>query len=356
MKHHRSSILLALSLLSALVLTHCSNSPSVAPTDSSIRTLPQATATHTFASPTALPTATESVDTPRPQSPIVPAADSPLPAYAKPDPSQKPSVLSPITSSPIEAPTPFAQSPIPASPLDPLKPEIPTGYTYAIINVYDHDQAAYTQGLVFEDGWLYESTGLRGQSSLRKVDLATGSVAKFLNLPAQFFGEGMTILDDKIYQLTWHAQTGFIFDKNDFSLLDEFHYATEGWGLTHDGERLIMSDGTATLHFFDPQTMEEVAQIQVTDRGAPVTQLNELEFIDGQIFANVWMTDQIAIIDPETGHVTGWIDLTGLLHPEERVNGQAVLNGIAHDAENGRLFLTGKQWPKLFEVEISEEE
>jgi len=225
-------------------------------------------------------------------------------------------------------------------------------YRYNIINIYPHDRSAFTQGLVFEDGFLYEGTGLYGQSSLRKVELETGKILQIYELPEQFFGEGITICEDKIIQLTWQSHVGFVYDKESFELLEEFSYSTEGWGIMHDGERLIMSDGTSTLHFLDPQTFEKIGEIQVFDNHGPVSKLNELEYVKGAIYANVWQTDRIAIISPETGRVVGWIDLGGLLSKEDRSQPVDVLNGIAYDAANDRLFVTGKLWPKLFEIEI----
>jgi glutamine cyclotransferase len=206
--------------------------------------------------------------------------------------------------------------------------------------------------LVFEDGFLYEGTGLRGRSTLRQVDLDTGNVLRILSLRDQLFGEGITIFDGKIIQLTWQAGLGFVYDKNSFELLRQFHYPTEGWGITHDGERLIMSDGTATLRFLDPESLTEIDRIQVNDSTGPVARLNELEFIRGEVYANVWQTNFIARIDPRTGSVVGWIDLTGLLEPKDLTQPVDVLNGIAYNVENDRLFVTGKLWPKLFEIRL----
>ncbi len=228
---------------------------------------------------------------------------------------------------------------------------IPT-YTYRIVNTYPHDQGAFTEGLVFEQGVLYESTGLRGRSTLRRVALETGDVLQRHALPDRFFGEGITLYGDKIIQLTWQSNIGFVYDKNSFELLRTFHYPTEGWGLTHDGQRLIMSDGTSTLHFLDPETLEDIAQVEVYDNHDPVTRLNELEYIRGEVYANVWQADRIAIIDPETGRVTAWIDLEGLLDAEDYGEPEDVLNGIAYDPETDRLFVTGKLWPRLFEIEL----
>ena len=225
-------------------------------------------------------------------------------------------------------------------------------YTYNIVNTYPHDRSAFTQGLVFEEGVLYEGTGLFGYSTLRKVELETGDILQIRELSAQFFGEGITIYENKIIQLTWRSNIGFVYDKNSFELLQEFNYSTEGWGITHDGERLIMSDGTSTLHFLDPQTFEEIGQLEVFDNDGPVTRLNELEYVQGEIYANVWQTDQVARIAPGTGRVVGWVDLAGLLTAEDLSEPVDVLNGIAYDAKTDRLFVTGKLWPKLFEIEL----
>jgi glutamine cyclotransferase len=204
---------------------------------------------------------------------------------------------------------------------------------------------------VFEEGILYEGTGKLGRSSLRTVELETGDVLRFRLLPAQLFGEGVAVYGDKIFQLTWKSRVGFVYDKDSFEFLRIFTYPTEGWGLTHDDQRLIMSDGTSTLHFLDPETLEETGQVGVYDNYEPVARLNELEYVRGEIFANVWQTDRIVRIDPQTGQVTGWIDLTGLLSEEDRVEVGA-LNGIAYDAADDRLFVTGKLWPKIFEIEL----
>jgi len=224
----------------------------------------------------------------------------------------------------------------------------PLRYTYSIVNVYPHDKNAFTQGLVFENGVLYESTGLYGNSTLRRVELETGKILQLYALPNQFFGEGITIFDDKIIQLTWQSHRGFAYDKDSFDLLQEFDYPTEGWGITNDGSRLIMSDGTATLYFLDPVTFEKVGQIEVHDNG-PVTDLNELEYIKGEVYANIWKEEKIAIINPQTGQVKGWIDLTGI-QDLENPDANDVLNGIAYDAKEDRLFVTGKRWSQLFEI------
>jgi glutamine cyclotransferase len=225
-------------------------------------------------------------------------------------------------------------------------------YSYRIANTYPHDPAAFTQGLVFEDGFLYEGTGLNGRSSLRKVDLASGKVVQMCNLSSEFFGEGITVYGDRIFQVTWQSHLGFVYDRGDFELLDTFEIATEGWGLTHDSSNLILSDGTSKLHFIDPDTYEETGAVEVHDGGTQVSNINELEYVDGEVFANIWLTDLITRIDPASGLVIGWLDLNGLL---EQFDGNAsvdVLNGIAYDREGGRLFVTGKLWPRLFEIEL----
>jgi len=225
-------------------------------------------------------------------------------------------------------------------------------YTCRVVQTYPHDRNAFTQGLIYEDGILYEGTGLRGRSSLRKVALASGEVLQYRALAPEYFGEGITIWGQDLIQLTWQSRTGFVYDKDSFVQERIFHYPTEGWGLTHDGQKLIMSDGTATLYFWDPETLAEIGRVQVHDEQGPVVRLNELEYVQGEVWANVWQTDRIARVNPETGQVTGWIDLSGLLTPEDRNPPVDVLNGIAYDAQDDRLFVTGKLWPKLFEIEL----
>jgi glutamine cyclotransferase len=225
-------------------------------------------------------------------------------------------------------------------------------YTYFIVNSIPHDFNAYTQGLAFANGYLYEGTGRRGHSSLRKVSPEDGAVIQIHALDDEFFGEGITVFKEKIYQLTWQEYTGFVYDLETFLLMEEFFYNTEGWGITHDGTHLIVSDGTASLYFLDPATFEVVRQIEVTDDRGSVTNLNELEFVNGEIFSNILYSNRIARIDPQTGNVTGWIDLSGILN-NVRVNYQIdVLNGIAYDPQNDRLFITGKLWPKVFEIRL----
>ncbi|MGC1105523.1 MAG: glutaminyl-peptide cyclotransferase [Candidatus Acidiferrales bacterium] len=228
----------------------------------------------------------------------------------------------------------------------------PASYGYRIVHAYPHDPNAFTQGLIYLDGYLYESTGLNGQSSLRRVDLRTGLVLQRHDLDAELFGEGLTNWRSTLVQLTWKAHTGFVYDRATFRLLRTFHYEGEGWGLTQDGVHIILSDGSSSLRLLDPQTFQEVKRIVVSDGGVEVHDLNELEYIHGQIYANVWQTDLIAIISPKDGHVTGWIDLDGLQPESVRGNSNAVLNGIAFDAAHNRLFVTGKLWPKLFEIQL----
>jgi glutamine cyclotransferase len=225
-------------------------------------------------------------------------------------------------------------------------------YTYDVINVWPHDRSAFTEGLVFLDGVLLESTGLNGQSTLRKVDLTTGKVLKQVEVPSQYFAEGLTVLNGKLFQLTWQTKKGFVYDLESFRLEGEFAYQGEGWGLTTDGHWLIMSDGTDQIRFLDPTTFEEKRRITVLAYGQPVNRLNELEYIKGEIFANVWGTDYVVRIDPVTGRIVGVIDFTGLLAAQDRDENTDVLNGIAYDAAGDRLFVTGKRWPKLFGVRL----
>ena len=214
---------------------------------------------------------------------------------------------------------------------------------------------AFTQGLLYLNGFLYEGTGIEGLSSIRKVRLETGEVLQKHDIPEAYFGEGIVNWKDRLIELTWKAETGFVYDLASFRLQREFRYPGEGWGMTQDGKRIIMSDGSAQLRFWDPETLQETGRITVTDAGRPVDQLNELEWVKGEIYANIWQTWRIARIDPATGKVAGWIDLTGLLNPADRIegeNGTDVLNGIAYDAAGDRLFVTGKRWPKLFEIRL----
>jgi glutamine cyclotransferase len=246
----------------------------------------------------------------------------------------------------------LASFPSPGKGSPPAVSESASHYSYRVVRSYPHDDAAFTQGLVYENGFLYEGTGLYGRSTLRRVRLESGEVSPIYRLPNRYFGEGVSVWGDKIIQLTWRSNVGFVYDKESFELLEEFSYLTEGWGLTHDGERLILSDGTATLYFLDPDSFEEVGRLDVWDENGPVSRINELEYVKGEVYANVWRTDYLARISPRTGQVAGWIDLSGLLSDEERGRQADGLNGIAYDAEGDRLFVTGKWWPRFFEIEI----
>ena len=224
-------------------------------------------------------------------------------------------------------------------------------YTYQIVNTYPHDENAFTQGLVFENGVLYEGTGRYGNSTLRCVELETGKIVQTYALSKDFFGEGITIFKDKIIQLTWVEHKGFIYNKTSFELLREFNYSTQGWGITNDGHRLIMSDGTENLYFLNPETFEKIGQIEVQDKGNPVIALNELEYIKGDVYANIWGQEKIAMINPQSGQVKAWINFTGIQKVMNRT-GSDVLNGIAYDAQEDRLFITGKCWPQLLEIKL----
>ncbi len=228
--------------------------------------------------------------------------------------------------------------------------DLPT-YTYRIIQTYPHDPGAYTQGLIYRDGILYESTGLKGRSSLRIVDLESGNVLQMAQIPDTYFAEGITLFDDKIYQLTWQEQTGFIYEARSLAEIGRFTYNTEGWGLTEDGEILIMSDGTEQLAYIDPDTMGVIRSVMVASGNNAVQRLNELEYIGDEVWANVYQTSCIARIDPKNGNVSGWIDLSGMLSEEEMRIAQ-VPNGIAYDKDSSRIFVTGKFWPHLFEIEV----
>ncbi len=231
---------------------------------------------------------------------------------------------------------------------------VPRQYTYRVVNSYPHDIRAFTQGLLYHEGYLYESTGQYGRSTLRKVELETGEVLQSLNLDRNLFGEGLCVHDGKLYQLTWKARVGFIYDIETFQVLSRIHYQTEGWGLTSDGSNLLKSDGSHYIYLLDPQYFSETGRIEVFDNKGRVENLNELEFIDGVIYANIFGTDSIVKIEQETGRVTGVIDLTGILAPRYHHSNLDVLNGIAYDHENDRLFVTGKNWPRLFEIELVE--
>lgn len=230
--------------------------------------------------------------------------------------------------------------------------ESPPVFGYKIINTYPHDTEAFTQGLLFDNGKLYESTGLNGRSEVREINIQTGEVIKSQKLANRYFGEGIAAVHGKIVQLTWRSQTGFVYKTPDLKPLGRFNYKGQGWGITYDGKHLIMSNGTATLRFLDPRTYETIGELQVYDETGNVGKLNELEFVEGEVFANIWGKERVARIDPDTGRVTGWIDLSGLLTEEDKKKRVDVLNGIAYNKENKTLLVTGKLWPKLFEIEI----
>lgn len=236
----------------------------------------------------------------------------------------------------------------------------PKLYTYRVLDVYPHDPAAFTQGLIVRDGQFIEGTGLTGQSTLRRVAIESGEVLKQHPLDAQYFGEGITELNGKIYQLTWQNGTGFIYNAATLAQEGQFTYGTEGWGITHDGERLIVSDGTSTLQFWDPATLQPIGGVTASLFGLPIANLNELEYIDGAVYANIWQTNLIMRIDPAGGQVTGVIDLAGLLDyapagtPEAAGAQPDVLNGIAYDEAAGRLYVTGKRWPAVFAIQLLE--
>jgi len=239
-----------------------------------------------------------------------------------------------------------------AQPVQRIHGSRPPEYTFKIVRTFPHDSNAFTQGLAYRDGFLYEGTGLQGRSSLRKVRLETGEVVQRVDLAPEFFGEGIALLKNEVVQLTWQSQTGFVYRLSDFQLLRRFSYRGEGWGLATDGHQIFMSDGTPEIRVLDSATLAEKRRITVHDGTTRVKELNELEFVEGEIFANVWQTDRIARISPQNGEVVGWIDLKGLLSPVYRLESGAVLNGIAYDAEKKRLFVTGKLWPNIFEIQL----
>jgi glutamine cyclotransferase len=225
-------------------------------------------------------------------------------------------------------------------------------YTYKIVNTYPHDTAAFTEGLVFNNGVLYESTGTfkSSPSSLRQVNLETGEVQQEILLSSEYFGEGLTVVDDALIQLTWQSNIGFIYDKETFVLQGNFSYDSEGWGLTYNGSELIMSDGSSNLYLLNPTTFQKTGQVNVHDGNTSITNINELEYVNGDVYANIWMQQKIAIINPQTGAVKGWIDLTGIYQSN---NVDEVLNGIAYDSSTRRLFVTGKDWPNLYQITIA---
>jgi len=234
----------------------------------------------------------------------------------------------------------------------PAENAVPAKLGYQVVNIWPHDPNAFTQGLVFLDGKMIESTGQEGRSSLRNIDLQTGKILKKVDVPEPFFAEGIALLNNKIYQLTWQHQLGFIYDAQSFEKIGQFNYNGEGWGLTTDGHSLILSDGSSRIRFLEPDSFRVTKTIAVMDGKLPVDQLNELEFVNGEIYANIWHEDRIAAINPQTGRVTAWIDLAGLLQPGDVEDPEAVLNGIAYDQSSSRLFVTGKLWPRLFEIKI----
>lgn len=225
--------------------------------------------------------------------------------------------------------------------------------SYEVVSSYPHDPTSFTQGLVWHDGTLYESTGLKGESKLRRLEFPSGKVLKEINLASEFFGEGLALVDSRLIQLTWQSHKGFVYDLNSFRQLQEFAYDTEGWGLTYDGKNLILSDGSSDLFYLDPQTLKRVRKLAVTMNGKPISELNELEFIEGEIWANVWQTDLIVRIDPSTGHVASFLNLKGILAPSDKTGREDVLNGIAYDPEKKRIFVTGKLWPRIFEIRVT---
>ena len=256
---------------------------------------------------------------------------------ATPPPTQTPSLTSSPTQTSIPKTTPSTSN-------DPII------YTYKIVRTYPHDTNAFTEGLVFDNGVLYESTGEYGFSSLRRVNLDTGNVQQSVLLSPSVFGEGLTVVNGSLVQLTWQNNSGFIYDKETFGLLSNFSYSSEGWGLTFNGNDLIMSDGTSKLTFLDPVTFQMVGQVNVHDGNSSVTNINELEYVNGDVYANIWLQQKIAIINPQTGTVKGWIDLTGIYQSN---NADDVLNGIAYDSQTDRLFITGKNWPNLYQITIA---
>jgi glutamine cyclotransferase len=243
------------------------------------------------------------------------------------------------TSSTNKAPTPQASGPVPK-------------YGYQIVNIWPHDSNAFTQGLILMDGKLLESTGQEGFSSLRRVDLESGRILKKIDVPVPYFAEGLAALNGKLYQLTWQHNIGFIYDAQTFDHLGDFNYQGEGWGLATDGQSLILSDGSNRLRFIDPNGFRVTRTITVTDGNQPVRELNELEYVNGEIYANIWHDNRIAMIDPQSGHVTAWIDLTGLMPESELQDPEAVLNGIAYDQASDKLIVTGKLWPRVFEIKV----
>jgi glutaminyl-peptide cyclotransferase len=226
--------------------------------------------------------------------------------------------------------------------------------SYKLIAAFPHDTSSFTQGLVFAgDGKMYESTGLEGESTLRLVDITSGKTLKRIDVPAKYFAEGLAMVGDELIQLTWRTQLGFVYDRKTFKQKRTFPYKTEGWGIAYDGSsRLVMSDGSDTLTFLDPKTLAPIKTLRVLDAGKAIGNLNELEWIEGEIWANVWTTDRIARISPNTGEVNAWIDLSSLYPRAQRDPGADVLNGIAYDASARRIYITGKKWPRLYQISV----
>jgi glutamine cyclotransferase len=271
------------------------------------------------------------------------------------NPQQPHQTPTPSTTAPNQTPTATAPN---ASPTASPKPTQTTYhgvpvYSYTIVNTFPHDASAFTQGLIVEDnGKLLESTGIEKQSSLRRVNLDNGSILQKYNLPDEYFGEGIAVVGDRIVQLTWQNHIGFIYDKETFELLGNFSVNTEGWGLTYDGNRLILSDGSSNLYFLDANTYQTIGSINVYDANGAVNLLNELEYIDGKVYANIWRSPKIAVIDPFSGQVEAYIDLAETVQPYTSGNPEAVLNGIAYNPQTNQLYVTGKYWPSLYEIKI----
>ena len=268
----------------------------------------------------------------------------------------RPFTLAAVAGCAFLAVAPGAGQNRPIPPLPPVGSQVPV-WTYRVRHVYPHDRRAFTQGLEYARDLpgdvLYEGTGLAGSSTLRKVDLTTGRVLQQIPIAPEYFGEGITVWRSSVLQLTWQSHVGFVYDRTSFERQRIFRYEGEGWGLTHDAAAVIMSDGSSSLRFIDPVKLTEIRRVLVTDAGVPIRDLNELEYVHGEIYANVWQTDFIARISPATGRVLGWINLKGLLPPADRAGSDAdVLNGIAYDSAHRRLFVTGKLWPKLFEISV----
>ncbi|MCJ7738809.1 MAG: glutaminyl-peptide cyclotransferase [Anaerolineae bacterium] len=272
---------------------------------------------------------------------------------ARPDATQPISPLSELTPTYIPSTLATVVSPL-ESPLSTPETSGTLICHYFVVSAFEHDRTAFTQGLAISNGVFFESTGLNGRSSVRSVDLETGDTLEMFTLPDAYFGEGLAAANGQLIQLTWHSRTAFIYDERSISAgpIGQFAYPTEGWGLTYDGLHLIMSDGSATLYFRDATTFDVVREIQVQDGKMPVVRLNELEFVRGFSLANVWQTDPIAVIEPDDGSVVCWLDLAGILKDQDRLGSEDVLNGIAYDSATDRLYVTGKLWPRLFEIVV----